>query len=626
MRKIRNTSVLSITRCILILLLLFYGAHSTRRIGLACRPEEKEELNILMLSNYHSILYSPSEGEQEDKTVVALKEIIKKKAITQEAILYLVVYCNNWSIEFVGDDKKYYSTVNTKYILDLLNNEAYSKKYIWIIATSSVYMSKDDIKIPKKIADFFLAICTERNVLLEYMGFKQHKELLEKTTPPITRYTIRLRKLVTLWKYFKLYEERGEKRKWNLIVCNVLGTTPKPTNFIQCFTNIFIETRAKFNRVFIIKDVPNDNSVNINKSEERIIQLMGIYANPVYTIILDYLKLLNNNTACPSYIDSGSPTTSLKSQSITAHPNIVSFSHFIFIFSSFNHSSENVFPFQTILDIANIQNRGIFAEMLDGSMFCFSIMCDYSPRQVVLSLDFWSNYNYDHLYFLINLSDYFFMIPNVNYDAFYLELQKKRNIKFPFKFSTLPQNTQQLLTFAPKHNNFLITSKLFEKIYPNSNISGMAYYAQNHIVIMQGNLQKSMPTGPNASELFNVLFSKNKIILKPNPLEKNISIEIATELESFQSDVNIPFPNKRARLNPPNNASSSVCSIQTAVTSDDREAKHTCSVSTTTQLAPIHHKRCSNFNSDHHVNSNLPPSLINDILSLEEDYGQHSTT
>ncbi|KAI5176450.1 hypothetical protein NEFER01_2170 [Nematocida sp. LUAm1] len=414
----RNINILIAT---LTLLLLFSMTYSTECMEIVPTLTQKESPTSSSVSKNRSILYSPTEEEKQDSTVIGLKQMIKEQKIAEEDVLYLVVHCEYFSIEFVDKDKKSYPIEDVQYILNLLNSEANSKKHIWIIATNNAPKKIKDILKNSEMSDFFQAVCPGRNVVLEYMGLAQYTELLKTTHPSITKYTIRLRKLIALWRFFERYEEG----KCNLILYNALSMNTHLNHFIDYVTNVFTNNLFRFNKAFVIKNTSLTSSIAMTKNEKKIIELMGTNAKLSCENILEYLERLKTRKFL-QYIQPNPSTNSLQGvQSISAQSTLFSLPPIAFIFVDFKINCENSFPLPTILDIASRQKCGIFAQMVDENTSSFTIVENYDLGQIGMSFDFWKTFNDKGLYSLLDQQYCFFLIRNAHYNTFYSELQKK---------------------------------------------------------------------------------------------------------------------------------------------------------------------------------------------------------
>ncbi|KAI5173348.1 hypothetical protein NEFER03_2262 [Nematocida sp. LUAm3] len=603
MRKIRNAGVLSITLSISTLLLLFAMTYGTECTGLAQAQKQRKGRTHPSVSKNRSILYNPTEEEKQDSTVIALKQMVKEQVITEEDVLYLVVYCELSCIELsLKEDKKNYSVENAQDILKILNSEANSKKLIWFILAGSIFTNRKHILENSKLLDFFQTVCPGRNIVLEYMGKRQYTELLEKSRPKITRYTIRLRKLVVLSKYFKLYEEG----RWNLVLYNALSTQSIPTNLITYITNVFISNWSKFNKAHIIIDIPNDNTIAMTENEKKIIKSIGKYAKPTYAIILNHLAGVANTPIYIYYPDSTNFITLQAAQITTSYSTPFNLPPISFIFFQPNSNSEETFPLETILSIASLQNCGMLIKTLDRNIISCDILIDYTLRQVELPFYVWQQFWNSHFNSFFKWHNYCFLIRDVDYSYFSYMMQSIL-LYTPFNYFAFLQTIEQSYTFTPLYNNCSIVNEKLENIFPNTNISGVVYHAEQHIVIMQNISNEKIVTEHETFELVDVVISKDEVFLKYSLVEKNASTKEKRKLDSTIQDENNSPPEKRIELNSHNNATNSTNTSIVDATSDNKEAGHLKSCLDNSCTIPPHPNPCSD--PDFESNITLDPDF-----------------
>ncbi|KAI5173364.1 hypothetical protein NEFER03_2268 [Nematocida sp. LUAm3] len=421
MRKIRNAGVLSTTLSISTLLLLFAMAYGTECTGPAQARTQKKNPACSSISKNRSILYSPTEKEKQDSTVMGLKQMIKDQQIAEEDVLYLAMRCNNSRIEFLGKDKRSYFLKGAQDILKMLNSKANSHKAVWMIFSSPLTKHIEDILNKPEMINFFQAVCSGRSIVLGYIGKKQYDKFLEIPHFQLTQYTIRLRKLIALWRFLERYEEV----KCNLILYNAVSKSMHPRSLMEYITNIFTNNWFRFNKAFVIKNTSLTSSVAMTKNEKKIIELMGTAARLSYENILEYLERLKNRNSPQSIQSNEDPSMLQDIQSIATQSTLFSLPPIAFIFVDFRCNYESSFPLPIILDIASRQNCGIFAQMVDKNTSSFTIVENYDLGQIEMSFDFWKTFNARGLYFLLDQQYCFFLIRNAHYNTFYSELQKK---------------------------------------------------------------------------------------------------------------------------------------------------------------------------------------------------------
>ncbi|KAI5173253.1 hypothetical protein NEFER03_2200 [Nematocida sp. LUAm3] len=599
----RNISVLDISCCTLIPLLLFCAAHSTECTELAQVQREEQENNQLAPSHDRSIICNLTEEEEKSKIVVDLKKMLKDQKIAEKNVLYLVLHWKLSCIELVEEkNNKYHYSVEIQDIFRILNDSTNSKKLIWLILVDSLPDLGEKILNINQMPELLQAICTQRNVVFEYMGQEQYDKLLEESQPKLTRYTIRLRKLAALSKYFKLYEEG----RWNLVLYNALSMHPQPTSLISYITNMFVCSWSKFNKAHIIIDTLNGNHIAMAENEKKIIKSIGKYAKPAYATILNHLAGLANT---PIYIcdsDGTSPNTSQITTSCSTPFNLPPIS---FVFFKPNSNSEETFPLQTILSIASLQNCGVLIETLYGVISTCSVMLNYAPGRVELPFCLWRQFKTNRLNSFLSRPGYCYLIRDVDYRYFYYMM---RNIPFHSSFasSTLLLPLPNFYTSTPPlYNNCSIVNEKLENIFPNTNISGVVYHAQQHIVIMQSISKEKIVTKYEYRivNLVDVVISKDEVFLKYSLVEKNTSIGEKRKLDSTTQDENNSPPEKRIELNSHNNATNSTNTIIVDATADNKETGHLKSCLDNSRTIPPHPNPCSD--PDFESNITLDPDF-----------------
>ncbi|KAI5173307.1 hypothetical protein NEFER03_2241 [Nematocida sp. LUAm3] len=554
MRKIRNIEAFSANISTVISFLLFSWVSTTAYADFIQSKKLEDSKVINSIYNFRSIIYTPSTEEKKHKNFAISKYMAEGQEATEEHVFYLVVYKISKTINFLAQNEIVYSTSDAQKLLDLFDKETKKKKLIWIIFTGSTPWHIGTMIKSKELKQCLHKICISGNIVLEHISLKQYDRLVGSDRRCLCIYTIRLRKLSSLWRNFMFDKVEGS----NLVLYNPLVSHGifdiNKNQFIFFMARVFINNCYKFNSAYIVTNALIE-SIDMDVEERKIVKEILLYVHPIYNCILEYLASLpkNSSNIFHKYDENCRQPQALSSAEEESIP--AKLTQIYFIFSNSSYRINDFFPFKTILDISHNQNHGIFIKKIDKK----TIICNitkYTPKNhVYLSFNFVRELNNYCLDYLFSQPELLILIRDASYNWVYNVL-KESLAKSLCYFSGLPQ-IQELAAATSCYENVIIVDERLNSICPETIILGMIYYITNNIVVMKSAIQSNIFTCSELPTFVDILFSNNEIkgeiIFKVDEAEENIFLEKPQLESTIQDEIGESYLEEKAISDCPSN-------------------------------------------------------------------------
>ncbi|KAI5171593.1 hypothetical protein NEFER03_0915 [Nematocida sp. LUAm3] len=555
MEKTKSKSVLTITACVLGLMLLFSLVLGTE----SAEKEERRQTTALeekyiKVDSLVNIIARTEDKRREEK-----KYAYKEQMIGDEDVLYVSIYSLNNYIDFLCEkDKSYY--VNSSNWIKIMDNQLKRAKLIWIylIQNNESYLS--DCSVNGFSANCLFANIKGKNIVLETITICQYKEIIEpnyrydiyinRTINPNymwNRYVNRVKKLAAVWRHV-LFEHRDGHI---LILYNPISNYKKellldkePHTLLNSTLQIFMKENINFKKTFILVndmdthalqndvDIPTMNYKKNNIQPNSIYELVCLMKYKLKSFLeqraekenkMQYTWFKKEVEDKRQYIErrKGITTDQDASNSITDAIDI-GLTPIYFIYSGSQNITLPKLYFEIFLALSHPKMAkmyvNLFNQEISHGSYCIN---RYAPLYVDFSFCVINALHKDCIKEFFSQTEYL-LIRDI--DCTQLKLLLMDIPAFSSYANETPIEARDLAEKAASMIKIhVLENSNLNEFFPKISIKNIIYYITKHMIFMKSTIQLKLLSEEEKYEIFDVLVSKKEIIIEPIPTQTKIT-------------------------------------------------------------------------------------------------------